>query len=197
METKIITQDLRTLGIGRQYLGYNMTIKAVRMVLLDENRLLCIKQGIFVPLSEQQHCDWRTIERNIRTIIHRVSDMECAVNYLFKRDDGRKLLYACDTGFYPERSLSILEGEKIDVLILEATFGSNDSNDTSSHMNAWAFRDMLGILLDRGVIRPDTRVYASHINHKHTFTHELYQAWFDENAPIPVTVAWDGLEAAF
>ena len=128
---------------------------------------------------------------------HRVSDMECAVNYLFKRDDVRKLLYACDTGFYPERSLSILEGEKIDVLILEATFGSNDSNDTSSHMNAWAFRDMLGILLDRGVIRPDTRVYASHINHKHTFTHELYQAWFDENAPIPVTVAWDGLEAAF
>lgn len=71
METKIITQDLRALGIGRQYLGYNMTIKAVRMVLLDENRLLCIKQGIFVPLSEQQHCDWRTIERNIRTIIHR------------------------------------------------------------------------------------------------------------------------------
>ena len=71
METKIITQDLRTLGIGRQYLGYKMTIKAVRMVLLDENRLLCIKQGIFVPLSEQQHCDWRTIERNIRTIIHR------------------------------------------------------------------------------------------------------------------------------
>lgn len=71
METKIIISDLRTLGIGRQYLGYNITIKAVRMVLMDENRLLCIKQGIFIPLSEQQHCDWRTIERNIRTIIHR------------------------------------------------------------------------------------------------------------------------------
>ena len=71
METQIIARDLRALGIGRQYLGYNITIKAVRMVLTDENRLLCIKQGIFVPLSEQQHCDWRTIERNIRTIIHR------------------------------------------------------------------------------------------------------------------------------
>ena len=71
METKIITADLRTLGIGRQYLGYNITIQAVRMVLNDENRLLCIKQGVFVPLSEKQQCDWRTIERNIRTIIHR------------------------------------------------------------------------------------------------------------------------------
>lgn len=71
METKIIIQDLRLLGIGRQYLGFNMTIKAVRMVLLDENRLLCVKQGIFIPISEQQQCDWRTVERNIRTIIHR------------------------------------------------------------------------------------------------------------------------------
>lgn len=71
METRIIVSDLRSLGVGRQYLGYNITIMAVRMVLRDENRLLCIKQGVFIPLSEQQHCDWRTIERNIRTVIHR------------------------------------------------------------------------------------------------------------------------------
>lgn len=71
METRTIIHDLRKLGIGRQYLGYNIIIKAVRMVLLDENRLLCIKQGVFVPLSEQEKCDWRAIERNIRTIIHR------------------------------------------------------------------------------------------------------------------------------
>ena len=71
METKIIVSDLRSLGVGRQYLGYNITIMAVRMVLRDENRLLCIKQGVFIPLSEQQNCDWRTIERNIRTVIHR------------------------------------------------------------------------------------------------------------------------------
>lgn len=71
METKIIVSDLRMLGIGRQYLGYNITIMAVRMVLRDENRLLCVKHKIFIPLSEQQHCDWRTIERNIRTVIRR------------------------------------------------------------------------------------------------------------------------------
>ena len=71
METKTIITDLRAMGIGRQYLGYNITIQAVRMVLNDENRLLCIKHGVFLPLSERHHCDWRTIERNIRTIIHR------------------------------------------------------------------------------------------------------------------------------
>ena len=71
METRLITQDLRMLGIGRQYLGYNITVTAVRMAIGDENCLLCVKQCIFKPLSEQNHCDWRTIERNIRTVIHR------------------------------------------------------------------------------------------------------------------------------
>lgn len=71
MDTKTIVSDLRTLGIGRHYQGYHITIQAVRMVMTDSNCLLCIKQGIFVPLAGQQDCDWRTIERNIRTIIHR------------------------------------------------------------------------------------------------------------------------------
>ncbi len=126
---------------------------------------------------------------------HRVSDWETALNYLLVHDSGKKLLYASDTGYYPEESLATLEGARIDVLVMEATFGSNREANTTSHLNAWAFRDMLRIFLERGIIRPDTRVYATHINHKHTFTHELYQAWFDENAPIPVTVARDGLEA--
>ncbi|MDD6049957.1 MAG: sporulation initiation factor Spo0A C-terminal domain-containing protein [Clostridiales bacterium] len=71
MDQQTIINDLRALGIGRQYLGYHVTIQAVEMVLEDENRLLCIKQGVFVPLAEEQQCDWRTVERNIRTIIHR------------------------------------------------------------------------------------------------------------------------------
>ena len=71
MEVQTITDDLRALGIGRQYLGYNLTIKAVRMVIADENRLLCIKRGIFQPIAQQEKCDWRTIERNIRTVIQR------------------------------------------------------------------------------------------------------------------------------
>lgn len=65
------SEILYTLGIGRQYLGHNITQQAVEMVLADENCLLCVKQGIFVPLGQQRGCDWRTIERNIRTVIHR------------------------------------------------------------------------------------------------------------------------------
>lgn len=66
-----ISEVLRRLGIGRHYLGYSSTLNAIEMVLEDENRLFCLKQAVFVPLSNRQHCDWRTIERNIRTVIHR------------------------------------------------------------------------------------------------------------------------------
>ena len=71
METKIITDDLRLLGVGRQYVGYNLVIRAVRMVLCDEKKLLCIKSGVYVPLADLENCDWRAVERNIRTVIQR------------------------------------------------------------------------------------------------------------------------------
>ena len=71
MEYETIVQDLRMMGIGRRYLGYQLTIKAVRMVVMNENLLVAIKQGIYEPLAREALCDWRAVERNIRTIIHR------------------------------------------------------------------------------------------------------------------------------
>lgn len=43
MEYETIVQDLRMMGIGRRYLGYQLTIKAVRMVVMNENLLLAMK----------------------------------------------------------------------------------------------------------------------------------------------------------
>lgn len=71
MQAHKTSELLYSLGIGRQYLGHTITLQAVEMVLRDENCLLCVKQGIFLPLSQRRGCDWRTIERNIRTVIHR------------------------------------------------------------------------------------------------------------------------------
>ena len=71
MEYETIVQDLRMMGIGRRYLGYHLTIKAVRMVVMNDDLLLTIKQGIYEPLARESLCDWRAVERNIRTIIHR------------------------------------------------------------------------------------------------------------------------------
>ena len=123
---------------------------------------------------------------------HRVSDRETAVNYLFEKD-GRKLLYACDTGYYPPQSVEALRGAQIDTLVMESTWGSRTDTSTASHLNCFAFVEMLEIFLREGIIRPDTDIYATHINHKHDLDHDAMQAWFDANSPLKVTVAWDGL----
>ena len=61
MEYEVILQDLRIMGIGRRYLGYQLTIKAVRMVVMNENLLLEMKQGIYEPLAREVLCDWRAV----------------------------------------------------------------------------------------------------------------------------------------
>lgn len=123
---------------------------------------------------------------------HRVSESETAVNYLFEKD-GFRLLYACDTGYYQPEAIELLRGSQVDVLVLEATWGNRTDTDTASHLNCTAYLEMLDMLQKADIIRPDTKCYASHINHKHGLTHDLMQQWFDEHAKLSVTVAWDGL----
>ncbi len=132
---------------------------------------------------------------NILTVetTHKIGLGERAINYLFEKG-GRKLLYACDTGYYTPEAVNILRGSKIDTLILECTWGGLLDKDTSSHMNCEAFLKMLDKFLEAEIIRPDTAIYATHINHKHDLNHNELQAWFDEHARLKVTVAWDGLE---
>lgn len=62
---------LQSLGIGHQYCGYRLTTEAMRLLCQDEDRLLCIKSGILQPLADQFQCDWRCVERNLRTVICR------------------------------------------------------------------------------------------------------------------------------
>lgn len=71
METRRINELMLSLGIGRQYLGHRIAVQAILLVIEDETRLLCVKQGVYIPVSVARQCDWRTIERNIRTVIHR------------------------------------------------------------------------------------------------------------------------------
>lgn len=71
MQKKRIHELLLSLGIGRQYSGHSITVQAVQLVIENEDRLLRLKQNIYQPLAAQRSCDWRTIERNIRTVIRR------------------------------------------------------------------------------------------------------------------------------
>lgn len=62
---------LQTLGVGRNYVGFYQTARAVFLVLEDETRLESVTRYIFKAIGAECGCSWRAVERNIRTVIQR------------------------------------------------------------------------------------------------------------------------------
>ena len=112
-------------------------------------------------------------------------------------ENGRTLLYALDTGVYTQETVEALSGTAVDILIMDATFGSKRMDETCTHLDAYTFVSQLETLAANGIITSDTRIYASHINHYNTWHHNEYQKYFDENSPFNVTVARDGMQITY
>ena len=125
---------------------------------------------------------------------HRVDERENAIHYLFEKLDGQKMLYACDTGLYLPESVELLRGGRIDTLVLECNGDLGTAEEAKQHMNLAGFAKTVDVLLEAEVIRPDTRIYATHFGHGRTLTMAETQAWLDENVTLPVTMAYDGLK---
>jgi len=121
---------------------------------------------------------------------------EHAINYIFTKPDGTKLLYACDTGLYSEENLEILKDIKLDTVVMEGTFGDVFVEGArASHLNAENFVKQMENMLKFGVITEKTAVYMTHINQVQHLNHAAYQAYMDEHSPVKVIIAYDGMKA--
>jgi len=67
--TREIQHILRTLGIGRRFIGYNILSDALLTALTVPDALVCYKSNIMQPLAIRYQCPLVNIERNIRTVI--------------------------------------------------------------------------------------------------------------------------------
>ena len=67
--TQIIQDTLRELGIGKNYISQKRTVVAIQLALEDEDRLLRVKKGIYIPAAEICNCTWNAVERNIRMVV--------------------------------------------------------------------------------------------------------------------------------
>ncbi|RTE10725.1 MBL fold metallo-hydrolase [Paenibacillus whitsoniae] len=121
---------------------------------------------------------------------------EHCANYLIRKQDGQKLYYGVDTGWYFPETLKQLENVVLDVLISECTFGLTGGRGLhpNGHLDAYSCMELFRKLLEQGTLHEGTRIYLTHINH-FTSTHADLVGWFQEqNFPCPITVAWDGLD---
>lgn len=106
--------------------------------------------------------------------------------------DGKTTsLYGTDTDLIPEESLSTLKqnGAKIDVLILDQTYGWDA--DSGGHLNANRLVELTNLMREEGLLSDRVRILATHISHEGNPTHERLQKMASK---FGYEIAYDGME---
>lgn len=117
-----------------------------------------------------------------------------SLNYLMRLPDGRRLLYAVDTGYYPEDSWGFLRGRQAEILIMDCTFwdAGGQEPDSLRHHTRESFLATLARMREIGFLTERSRVFATHFNPHEQRFHDQIQAFFDQSG-FAVTAAYDGL----
>ena len=123
---------------------------------------------------------------------------EYSVNYLIAREGGKALYYAADTGYFFEESFDFLRSVKLGCFVVEGTFGDSPlfrDERTDGHMGCAGVLAVTRRLFDQGTLDANSTVVVTHINHKHSLTHERMQAYYDaRDAGVRILVGYDGME---
>lgn len=151
-------------------------------------------QMLPVKLFEPFQADNMTVSA-LRTIHEGAFAGETALNYLFERN-GKRFLYAADTGLYGDDNHEFLKGKPLNTLIMECSFGKHKAADGFKHLTCDFIERMVSRFRKDGVVSDLTEIYLTHIGHKGGLNHlELQQIMRDRIGP-QIDVAYDGLKIA-
>ncbi len=115
---------------------------------------------------------------------------EEALLYVLRNAD-KSLLYATDTGWFPVGTFAALRGEKLDLAIVEATFGEEvRPNLLTGHMNLPFVRLVKQFLIDGKGLKPKGRFAVTHLSLRFC---EPYDQLAPKLAEEDILVAYDGL----
>jgi len=114
---------------------------------------------------------------------------EEVLNLIIERD-GRRLLYACDTGWYPSETWEFLASIELNLLILECSFGFQASN-YKGHLDFDGCLEVVQRMRKQGTLRADSRVVLTHFSHNGGALHEELEA---RAAPYGIQIGWDGMQ---
>ncbi|MBC2581495.1 MBL fold metallo-hydrolase [Clostridium sp. DJ247] len=116
-------------------------------------------------------------------------------NYLITLEDGRTLFYGVDTGYPLDETIEYLKEKHIDLLIIECTFAGERRKEEKpfGHLDLISVIRVLEVFNANGTIDKNTKVYLTHINHKHHLTHALLEQEVKKYSKFQIIVAYDGL----
>ncbi len=116
---------------------------------------------------------------------------EQALFYLIE-NDGKRLLYAHDTGMFLPETLDYLEGKRLDAVSLDCTFGKE--NWSHGHMGFPENQATRQWLLDHGCADEKTIFVSNHFSHNGGAVYDR-MAEFAKNTGIQIS--YDGMVVEF
>jgi phosphoribosyl 1,2-cyclic phosphate phosphodiesterase len=122
------------------------------------------------------------------TAFHAFHAVESLEALFYSVDDGKHaILYATDTGIFPEDTRQALTGRSFDVIVLEETLGTGKYDQ---HLGFDTFLEQVQWMRSSGMLRPGGRVIAHHFSHAGNPPHGELEA---KLRPFDVEAAYDGL----
>lgn len=104
--------------------------------------------------------------------------------------NGKTLLIASDTGWLPKESWTLLEGRRIDALVIESTGGIGGADWSRHHLGLHSTVAMRDRLVEMGVLPREAPVIATHFSHNGGNSHQELEAAFSHYG---IRVAYDGM----
>lgn len=128
----------------------------------------------FVPVEAGDRLTVGDYDVRVLPARHKVFRDGDAVLYDLSGPGGSRLLWACDTGLWPEGWFDGVRDARFDAVFLEETFG--DRSDLSDgHLGLAEFCSMVRRLEEVGAVSTDTDVVAVHLGHHNPPISELTQ----------------------
>ena len=112
-----------------------------------------------------------------------------ALNFLLERD-GKTIFIGNDSGWPYERTLEILSGRKIDLVIADCTGGLLQPDLKNGHMGANTVLQLKNKLSELGCVTSETRCIATHFSHNGGGSQKEFEAFF---SPCGIEPAYDGM----
>lgn len=114
-----------------------------------------------------------------------------AVLLIFERG-GKTVLYACDTGWFPDKTWQELENHRYDAVVLECT--SHVMKECRrGHLSLAPFLEIKDRLDKKGLLKQDAPFIAQHIAHRHGDDDPTDQVVREKLSGHGVALAHDGM----
>jgi len=183
------TRDINSITL----IASPKTFLAMNKMLKDEDQ----NANLFKPgfqsnlrfsirtISHNDNCDIDSYKIKAFDSLHDINQE--SLIYLIRYKD-KMVLYGTDLLEISESVYKSLESERIDVMILDQTYGKG--YNAGGHLDAGQLVEIIDKLRYMGTVTDDTLIYTTHISHEGNNTHENMQTLANK---YNYNIAYDGL----